>query len=41
LADKAGRRPSISLYFRALPNSCLGDENTRLPDVFCTYIFAR
>jgi hypothetical protein len=39
LTDKAGRRPPpISLYFRASPNSCLGDENARLPEVFCTYI---
>src|SRR6185437_12881523 len=39
LTDKAGRRPPpISLYFRAPPNSCLGDENARLPEVFCSYI---
>jgi hypothetical protein len=39
LTDKAGRRPPpISLYFRAPPNSCLGDENAWLPEVFCSYI---
>jgi hypothetical protein len=27
------------LYFRAPPNSSLGDENARLPEVFCTYTF--
>ena len=26
------------MYFRAPPNLCLGDENTRLPEDFCSYI---
>src|SRR6185437_5387734 len=34
------RPPPISLYYRAPPNSCLGDENARFPEVLRLY-FAR